>query len=263
MNELQIVSLEKTEVSTWNFERIKAEFAQELSVYKNMVYTDESIKSAKDDKARLAKLKKIIEDQRKAYKAKCLAPYDAIEPQIKEIVEMIEEQRALIDEVVKDFTERQKRKKEEEVKKYYEKKAFVLGDLAQPLFSKLLDPKWLNASTSRSKYEEGIQEAITKAKNDLDDLRAINSPFVDTLIEKYVETLSLDEAKAKHEELVLAASRAGFNQAGATLGIAEKPVAPVTSNDTDGIVIKIHANQSQMNQICDFMKAIGVTYEIQ
>ena len=37
-----------------------------------MVYTDESIKSAKDDKAALAKVKKMIEDQRKAYKAKSL-----------------------------------------------------------------------------------------------------------------------------------------------------------------------------------------------
>ncbi len=222
MNELQIVSLEKTAISSWDFEGIKAELAQALSVYKNMVYTDESIKSAKDDKAVLAKVKKLIEDQRKAYKAKCLAPYDAIEPQVKEIVGMIEEQRALIDDVVKDYTERQKREKEEEVKKYYDKKAFVLGDVAQPLFSKILDPKWLNASTSKSKYEEGIQEAIVKAKSDLDAIRAINSPFVDTLIEKYVETLSLDDAKAKHEELVMAASKAGLNQTGANSEAAEK-----------------------------------------
>lgn len=263
MNELQIVSLEKTEISSWDFESIKAELAQALSVYKNMVYTDESIKSAKDDKAVLAKVKKLIEDQRKAYKAKCLAPYDAIEPQVKEIVGMVEEQRVLIDNVVKDYTERQKREKEEDVRKYYDKKAFVLGDMAEPLFSKLLDPKWLNASTSKSKYEEGIQEAITKAKSDLDAIHAINSPFVETLIEKYVETLSVDEAKAKHDELVMAANKAGLNQTGATSEIVEKNSIPVVSNDTDGIVIKIHANQNQMNQICDFMQAIGVAYEIQ
>ena len=80
MNELQIVGLEKTEISSWDFESIKTELAQALSVYKNMVYTDESIKSAKDDKAVLAKLKKMVEDRRKAYKSKCLEPYEAIEP---------------------------------------------------------------------------------------------------------------------------------------------------------------------------------------
>ena len=66
MNELQIVSLEKTEISSWDFESIKAELAKALSVYQNMVYTDESIKSAKDDNAILAKVKKLIEDQSKA-----------------------------------------------------------------------------------------------------------------------------------------------------------------------------------------------------
>ena len=263
MNELQIVGLEKTEISSWDFESIKTELAQALSVYKNMVYTDESIKSAKNDKAVLAKLKKMVEDRRKAYKSKCLEPYEAIEPQVKEIVAMIEEQRVLIDDVVKDYTERQKREKEEDIKKYYDKKASVLGDVANPLFNKLLDPKWLNASVSKAKYEEEVQERITKAKNDIEAIRAINSPFVDTLIEKYVDTLSLDEAKAKNDELVLAASRAGFNQTNPASETAEKPSALVVSNTAEGVILKIHANQGQINQICDFMKAIGVSYEIQ
>ena len=263
MNELQIVSLEKTEISSWDFESIKAELAQALSVYKNMVYTDESIKSAKDDKAVLAKVKKLVEDQRKAYKAKCLAPYDAIEPQVKEIVSMIEEQRVLIDDVVKDYTERKKQEKEEEVKKYYDKKAFILGELAQPLFGKLLDPKWLNASTPKSKYEEGIQEAISRAKSDIDTIKAINSPFVDTLIEKYTETLSVDEAKAKHEELVLAASKAGLNQQSVATNAEVKPSTPIAENIENGVSVRIFASQGQLNQIFDFMKAIGATYEIQ
>lgn len=139
MNELQIIDLEQTDITTWNFAGLKEELSRALSVYKTTVYTDETIKMAKEDKAKLAKAKKIVEDQRKAYKAKCLAPYEVLEPQIKEIVGMIEEQRVAIDDVVKDFTERQKAEKEEIVRKYYEKKAFVLGDLATPLFEKILD----------------------------------------------------------------------------------------------------------------------------
>ena len=262
MNNLQISTFENTDIALWNFEDIKLELAQTLSGYKNMVYTDESIDSAKRDKAELAKAKKLVEDQRKAYKAKCLAPYDAIEPQVKEIVSMIEEQRVLIDDVVKSFTEKKKQEKEEEVKKYYDKKAFVLGNLAQPLFSKLLDPKWLNSSTSKSKYEEGIQEAIIKAKGDIEAIQSINSPFVDTLIEKYIETLSVDDAKAKHEELVLAANKAGLNQQ-STAVADNKSIMPVMAKPDDGVSVKIFANQSQMNQICDFMKAIGVKFEIQ
>lgn len=138
MNELQIVNLEQADITTWNFSQLKDELGRALSVYKTTVYTDETIKTAKDDKSRLAKAKKIVEDQRKAYKAKCLAPYEALEPQIKEIVGMIEEQRTAIDEVVKNFDERKKAEKAKIVRAYYDKKAFVLGDLADPLFDKLV-----------------------------------------------------------------------------------------------------------------------------
>ena len=64
MNELQIVTLEQTDITTWNFAQLKEELGKALSVYKNAVYTDETIKMAKDDKAKLAKAKKIVEDQR-------------------------------------------------------------------------------------------------------------------------------------------------------------------------------------------------------
>lgn len=265
MNELQIVNLEQADITTWDFARLKDELGQALSVYKTTIYTDETITIAKDDKAKLAKAKKIVEDQRKAYKAKCLAPYEALEPQIKEIVGMIEEQRVAIDDVVKDFTERQKIEKEEAVRKYYEKKAFVLGKLATPLFEKILDPKWLNASASKAKVEEAIQIAINNALNDINAIKAMESPFVDTLLDKYVATLSLDEARAKHTELVEAATKAGMNQrqtevSSQTVKVEEKSVV---ANSEEGTVLKVYANQSQLNQVLDFMKAIGVAYELQ
>lgn len=266
MNDLQIVNLEKQEITDWNFEQIKEELSKSLSVYKTTVYTDDTIKLAKDDKATLNKAKKLVEDQRKAYKAKCLAPYEALEPKVKEIVAMIEEQRVLIDDVVKDYTERQKKEKEAAVKAYYDKKAFVLEDLAEALYEKLLDSKWLNASTSKAKYEEEIQIAINKALNDINTIKAMGSPFVDTLIEKYVATLSVDEAKAKYDELTEAASKAGLNQNAEVPSVAEppKPVASeVKGNPEDGVRVKLYGSQSQLNQAFDFMKAIGIKYEVE
>lgn len=265
MNGLEIIDFEKNDITTWNFINLKEELSEALSVYKTMAYTDENIKMAKDDKAKLAKAKKIVEEQRKAYKAKCLAPYEALEPQIKEIVGMLEEQRVAIDDVVKDFTERQKAEKKEVVRTYYEKKAFVLGELATPLFEKILDPKWLNASASKAKIEEAVQIAINNAFNDINAIKAMESPFVDTLLEKYVATLSLEEAKAKHTELVEAVTKAGVNQQQAeassqTVKVEEKQVV---ANSEEGTVLKVYASQSQLNQVLDFMKAIGVAYEVQ
>ena len=36
----------------------------------------------------------------------------------------------------------------------------------------------------------------------------------------------------------------------------------IKANETEGVSIKIYANASQMRQICDFMKVIGVNYEM-
>ena len=104
MEELQIVKYENTDISTWNIDQIKEQLAKELEYYTDVVYTDDSFKSAKEDRAVLNKAKKVIDDARKAYKAKCLEPYEAMEKRIKELLDMVEVQRKHIDEKVKNLS---------------------------------------------------------------------------------------------------------------------------------------------------------------
>ena len=261
MEELQLVSLEQTDITAWNFEELKRELSKALSVYKTTVYTDDTIKLAKDDRAKLAKAKKVVEDKRKAFKAKCMEPYDALEPQIKEIVSMIEEQRVEIADVVKDYTERRKAEKETEVRAYYDKKAQILGKLATPLYEKILDQKWLTASSGK-KYQQEMLIKINDALSDIQTLRAMDSPFIDTVMEKYVSTLSVDEAKAKHEELVIAANKAGLGQQ-TVQPEAPAPVPETVIDAENGTLVKMYGNKSQIVQVLDFARALGVKTEIQ
>ena len=121
----------------------------------------------------------------------------------------------------------------------------------------------MNASTSKSKYEEEIQIAINKVLDDINAIKAMNSPYSETLIEKYVETLSVDEVKNKLEELETAASRAGLNiNSLEVASVKEAKPVEIKTNEAEGINVKVYANQNQMRQICDFMKAIGVRYEM-
>ena len=211
--------------------------------------------------------KDIIEKARKAYKARCLAPYEAVEPKIKELVGMVERQRAPIDEIVKEHESRQKEAKEAEVRKYYDRKAVVLGDLAEELYPKLFDKKWTNASTRRAYYEEGVQAAINKAHDEIEAVKAMASPFTVPLLKVYAETLSMDAVREKNAELTAAVSAAGLTtaeEAAAAAGAAapapavkEQPPASVE----EGVAMRIYASQSDMSQLLDFMKAIGVRYE--
>ena len=47
MEELQLINLEQADITTWNFEEIKEELSRVLAEYKNTVYTDNTIKTAK------------------------------------------------------------------------------------------------------------------------------------------------------------------------------------------------------------------------
>ncbi|SET66741.1 DUF1351 domain-containing protein [[Clostridium] aminophilum] len=263
MNELQIVDLEQKDISTWDFAKIKSELELELEVYRTTVYTDETIKSAKADKATLSKAKKMVEDRRKEYKERCLAPYSVMEPQIKELVSMIEEQRTQIDAVVKDFTERQKQAKEEQIRAYYDKKAKDLGKYADALFEKILDPKWLNKTTTNAKYQEEMIAAIDQSVRDINEIQDMNSPFIDSLLEVYAATLSVDEAKKKHEELARAMSRVGLDHAD-QIPVQDRKEAEkaVVVDEKNGTTVKFFANKGKIDQILDFARAIGANYEI-
>ena len=261
MNDLQLIMLDNTDVTGWDFSALRSELQSKLDYYSSLVYTDEAIKDAKSDRAMLNKVKKAIEDARKAYKARCLAPYEAMEPQIKELVEMVEAQRLLIDNTVKDYEERQKREKEIEVRKYYDRKAVSLGSLADALYPLLLDNKWLNASTARVKYEEGIQDAINRACADIEEIKALGSPYTDTLLQLYAETLSIDAVLAKNTELMTAADNAGLT-AQATASPAPEEKETVIADSSEGVAVRIYADKKKLEQIFDFMSAIGAEYEL-
>ncbi len=261
MEELSLVNLEQTEITAWDFENLKKELSRLLSVYKTTVYTDDDIKLAKDDRAKLKKVKNIVEDQRKAFKKKCMEPYDAIEPKIKELVSMIEEQWIAINDVVKDYEDRQKEKKEAEVRAFYDKKSHELGELAVPIYKKIFDKKWLNSSSGK-KYQEEIQTKINEVLADIHTLKELNSPFIDTVIEKYAATLSVDEAMAKHEELSAAVNRAGIDQQQNNPVVSES-VKEYAIDTENGTLIKIYGSKKQIAQVMDFAKALGVKIEIQ
>ena len=148
------------------------------------------------------------------------------------------------------------------------RKSASLGNLADALYPKLLDSKWLNATTSSAKYQEGVQIAINKAADDISAVKAMGSPFTETLLQVYVETLSLDSVTEKNNELTKAASAAGLTtaeEAAACSGnvfTASPASEQIPADTSEGVTIKIYGSRNQLDQITDFMKAIGVRYEL-
>lgn len=141
-----------------------------ISKYEGIVVTEETLKDAKDSKAKVNALKKALEDKRKEQKRIYNEPLNKFEKEIKANVEKLDQVFQSINEGVKFFEEQ----KREERKKEIEAKIAEISELNG------VDPQtvefrksWLNATPSMAKKTEEIVEAVQKQKRINKDVQAI------------------------------------------------------------------------------------------
>ena len=69
----------------WNFEELKAEITAAAQEYETSVYTDDTIKAAKADRAKLNKFVDALEGKRTEIRKKLLEPDELFGQQVKEL----------------------------------------------------------------------------------------------------------------------------------------------------------------------------------
>jgi hypothetical protein len=184
----------------FNHEALKAELSERLTYYNNLVVTEDSIKDAKADRAKLSKLREAVETKRKEVKAACLAPYTVFESKCKEIVSMIDEPIAKIDAQTEVFKKMEQDKKTDEIIEIYNS---LIGDMRDILPKpKLWNEKWLNKGYAIKDIKQEISERITRTSADLELLDStIEGEFKNAVKIKYLDTLDLSTALAEHTRL--------------------------------------------------------------
>lgn len=194
--ELKMNDVQFPKVIEFNFAELKQEITEKAALYKNMVYTDETIKEAKADKATLNKFITALEDKRKEVKKQCLQPYEDFEKQIKELVAIVDEPVRLINEQVKAYEDKKKADKLEKIKEFWE-------SVEHPDWltcNKIFDQKWLNATTSMKKVEEAIKERLKQICSDMDTLNSLPE-FAFEAVEEYKQSLDVNRAIAEGQRL--------------------------------------------------------------
>ena len=194
--ELKMQEVQFPKVIEFNFEELKNEITDKAELYKNMVYTDDTIKEAKADKATLNKFIKVLEDKRKDVKKECLQPYEEFEKQIKELVAIVDEPVKLIDSQVKEFEEKKKAEKLDKIKEFWETTTHPDWLTCKMIF----DQKWLNATTSMKKIHEAITERLERVALDLNTLESLPE-FAFEAVETYKNTLDVNKAIAEGQRL--------------------------------------------------------------
>lgn len=205
----------------WNYDEIKKEVQAKVEHYKNLVYNEDQIKIAKTDRATLNKFITALENKRKEIKKQCLAPYEAFEKQLKEVVAIVNEPVLLIDSQVKNFEEQQKQLKLETICQFWD-------SIEKPEWlsiKQIFNDKWLNASVKMSAIEG---EIIVKLDRIAEDVKTLSSlpEFSFEAVEVYKESLNLNAAISEGQRLL------DIQKRKAEFEVETKP-APSVSVDTD------------------------------
>lgn len=183
----------------WNKEELLAAVRSKVALYEGIVYTEETVKLAKNDRAELNNLVKAIDERRKKVKEVINQPYAEFEKELKEITDLIKKQSAEIDEQVKAFETAEKEEKKAKIMEAYEK---AIGNLAEILpFSKVFDQRYLNKTCKLASAIAEVQKKIEQVKTDLETIESVCGKYKLNTKDVYVRTLDLSKAMAEEKRL--------------------------------------------------------------
>lgn len=190
--ELRMTEVNFPQKLEFNYEEIKQEVTEKVALYKNLVYTDDQIKEAKADRAKLNNFVKVLEDKRKEIKKQCLQPYEDFERQIKEIVSVVNEPIALIDKQIKEADRIKKEEKLEKIKELWESYEHP-DDLP---FERVFNERMLNVSFSMKHVEQCIKDAIMRFNLDIETLAKLPE-FGFEATQVYLRSFDINQALAE------------------------------------------------------------------
>lgn len=195
MNELSLVINQNPGSIDINFDTLEEQLDKKLSEYKGAVFTESSKAIAKAEVASLRKLKKDIEDSRKAVKKKWMEPYEQFEKKMKSLSAKVDEPINAINEQVQAFEEKRKQEKRELIRNLYEDTLADYEDCRDYIsLDKLYDSKWENASVSAKSIKKDMMERMSGIQTAVSSIKAMHSDKEEDALTLYKQTLDLNRA---------------------------------------------------------------------
>lgn len=261
----------------FNFEELKAELAEKLDYYNNLVVTEDAIKEGKAEKAKLNKLREAVESKRKEIKKECMAPYTDFEAKVKELVAMIDAPVAAIDGQLKVFEEQRREEKRKAIETVYDE---IVPDEIKAMMplDRIFDQRWLNTTFKIEAVGEAIGNMADKIDDDLTVLDTIEPEFSTAVRAKYMETLDIGAALRHKKALQDAAEAAKKREASMAAANANAacwaPAEPaITTPEPNPIVetprvqeklyllrLEFHLTQPQATALKQFLSSNGIQY---
>lgn len=289
--DLQLVVSTKTLGSlTTNAEKIRDMVKAALPQYSIENYSSSDVAKAKEDKTKLNKAAKALNDERIKIEKEWMKPFGEFKDVVTETVGLIKNCVASIDTIIKEDDERTKNAKREQVERLAETCGLEVVGIK---LEKIWNEKWLNKTTSLKSIEKEIAEKVASIKNDLETLKTFAEDY-DALVTYYKENLNLSETVAYANRLIEARKAKAQQEAPVETPVEapaveekveEKPQQNSNKADTSlldaedafaaamGMEIapapsvmelqyKVKVTQSQKDELEKYMAQLGISFNI-
>ena len=181
----------------FNFEQLRDEIALATDKYTSLVYTEGEVKNAKEDRARLNRLKTALQDERIRQKKEYLKPYNEFKEKVDELIAIIDKPIQVIDEQLKEYEENRRNEKATEIGAYWSQEVVHPEWVTLP---QIMDEKWLNASASMNQIKKDIDAKVGQINYDIQTLEQMEFSF--EAIEEYKRSLDLNKAIQEGKRMV-------------------------------------------------------------
>jgi hypothetical protein len=277
MMELKMTPFSIPEAPSFNYEELKTAITQKTALYETVVYTEDQVKKAKEDRASLNRLLKALNDERIRQEREYMQPFNAFKGQINEIIAIIKKPIAAIDTQVKEFEEQQKEAKFAQIEDF-----FNACELPAPVkLLQIMDSKWLNASVAMKSIQEAITSRLEQMESDLAAIRQLPA-YAFEAEQTYLINFDLAQAIKEAHRLQEMADRKAAYEADVQRRIAEQetrirvsgemreiPVEPADIPtepkrelpEREWIAFQAYLTPDEAKALGNYMKSNGINYK--
>lgn len=183
----------------WNYEELKTEVSAVANEYAVSVYTDDTIKQAKEARAKLNKFIDALTGARTKVRKRLLAPDEQFGKEVKDIEGIVRKAIDNIDGQIKDYERRQREEKTAKVRDFYDAN---IHDIEKYLpFERVMKPEYANASTTMKSIKEEITALIQRVDEGLAILNEVDSPYAGDMKEVFLRDYDIGAAMAERNRL--------------------------------------------------------------
>lgn len=282
-----IAKIRETRIEA-NFEALTAAVHEIAAPYQNMVVTQDTVKNAASDRARLRKLRTRLDEQRKEVKTACMAPVKAYEEALAPAFAEIDKAVDNIDVQVKKFESQAVEEKLAELEAFFNEK---LSEAVEGYVSwakiREMHPRWVNKGYELTQAKNDIMIDLGHVESGLAALRGYPEQHRAILLDEFKKRFDLSDVVARYARIMeieayerQRAERKKAEEAEKATQTAEKPqpreTTPAAAEKpaqgqemADSAIqepiykadFRVYGTREQLMELKRYMKASGIRVE--